>query len=132
MVEIPTTPRPDTLTPRRQAAHRDALRADWRAVVSTLSSNLGNGMVALIAEVSAETVSRWAAGESRNPRPAAERRVRDAYQVYSDLVSVDSPHTVRAWFMGANPLLADESPAEAIAANRIKAVLAAARAFRDE
>ena len=61
-----------------------------------------------------------------------ERRVREAYTIYTDLVRVDSPHTVRAWLMGSNPLLGDDSPAEALAAGRFKAVLAAARAFRDE
>lgn len=132
MSEIPLAPRPDALSFRRQSTHHQAVRADWQVIVHALNTNLGNGLLALIAGVRPETVSRWASGQNKDPRPAMERRVREAYTIYTDLVRVDSAHTVRAWFMGSNPLLGDDSPAEALAADRFKAVLAAARAFRDE
>jgi hypothetical protein len=58
-----------------------------------------------------------------------ERRLREAYQVFQLVQSVESPHTVRAWFIGLNPQLDDESPAEALAEDRFREVMAAARAF---
>lgn len=41
----------------------------------------------------------------------------------------DADPTIRAWFMGMNPQLDDVSPAEALAEDRFREVLAAARAF---
>lgn len=106
--------------------------ATTNGCVHALNTSLGNGFLALVARVRPETVSRWASGQNTDPRPAVERRVRKAYTIYTDLVRVDSPHMVRAWSMGSKPLLGDDSPAEALAAERFKAVPAAARAFRDE
>jgi hypothetical protein len=125
-----TTIKPD-LTMARTSAHRDATSVLWRTVVSTLIENLGVGLVALAAGVTADTVTRWASGEATNPREANERRLRETYRVYRELVAVDAPHTVRAWFMGSNPQLNDDAPVEAIAADRFKETLAAARSFRD-
>lgn len=36
---------------------------------------------------------------------------------------------IRAWFMGMNPQLGDESPIEALREGRVRDVMAAARAF---
>ncbi|WP_454295817.1 hypothetical protein [Salana multivorans] len=122
----------DPLVRSRQRAHSDAVRAEWADVVSTLSANLGNSVVALMAGVASETVSRWSDRRRKvSPHAASERRLRDAYAIYSELVKVDAPHTVRAWFIGSNPYLGDASPAETIAAGDASTVFAAARAFRD-
>ncbi|MFT4220189.1 MAG: hypothetical protein QM611_06695 [Microbacterium sp.] len=58
-----------------------------------------------------------------------ERKLRNTFQVYGLLSSVEGDHTVRAWFMGMNPQLDDDSPAEALAAERFREVASAARAF---
>ena len=101
-------------------------------MVSTLSTHLGNSVVAMMAGVTAETVSRWSDPQRQSsPKPASERRLRDAYAVFTDLTKVDSTHTVRAWFIGSNPYLGEQSPVEAIANDDFKSVLAAARVFRD-
>jgi hypothetical protein len=77
---------------------------------------------------SERTVQRWASGDL-SPSAKDEKVLRDAYQVYALLLTVEGDHTVRAWFMGMNPQLEDESPAEALAAGRNREVMAAARAF---
>jgi hypothetical protein len=41
----------------------------------------------------------------------------------------DSSRVVKAWFIGLNPQLDDESPAEAIREGRLKEAMNAARAF---
>lgn len=122
----------DPLVQSRQSAHGQAVRAAWAEIVSTLSTHLGNVVVAEMAGVTPETVSRWSdPGHKSAPKPASERRLRDAYAIFSDLTRVDSTHTVRAWFLGSNPYLGEASPAEQLAADDFKSVLAAARAFRD-
>ncbi|MCU1419892.1 MAG: hydrolase family protein [Mycetocola sp.] len=47
------------------------------------------------------------------------------------LTTADSAAVARAWFMGMNPHLNDETPAEVLADGRTREVLAAARAFID-
>jgi hypothetical protein len=58
-----------------------------------------------------------------------EAKLRGAFQVFQLLLTEESPHTVRAWFVGLNPQLDDESPATAISEGRIRDVLVAAKAF---
>ncbi len=45
------------------------------------------------------------------------------------LLAEDSVHVVRAWFIGMNPQLNDDSPAGAIRDGRMKEALGAAKAF---
>ena len=68
-------------------------------------------------------------GQDPKPRDEAERRLRAAFQVFHLLLAEDSAHVVRAWFIGMNPQLDDDSPAEAIRDGRLKDTLAAAKAF---
>ena len=94
-----------------------------------LQENLGQRLTALIAGVSdPKGVGRWATKKNL-PQPAIERRLRCAFQVFHLVQSVESPHTVRAWFIGVNPQLEDISPAEAIGEDKFRDVMAAARAF---
>lgn len=132
MEVIELTQMVDPLARRRGVAHSEAVRTQWVEVVASLNEHLGNSIVALMAGVTPETVSRWSHKDHKSrPKPDSERKLRDAFAVFAELVKVDSPHTVRAWFIGSNPYLGDTSPAEMIAAGDSRAVFAAARAFRD-
>lgn len=119
-----------------EASDRIVLRAHGNTVAATvpvlagyLEKHLGRRMTAMLAGVAdSREVARWAKGE-HVPRHDAEVALRAAYQVFQLLADVESPHTVRAWFLGMNPQLDDESPVEAIAAGRRRDVLAAARAY---
>jgi len=64
--------------------------------------------------------------------PGTRANLLAAYRRHLSLQRDLSPHTVRAWFMGANPELGDDSPTEALAADRFKEVFAAARSFQDQ
>jgi hypothetical protein len=101
---------------------------DPRELTGYLQDVLGQRLVAHIAGVDVKRVAAWAKGDS-NPRPEAEERLRMAYRVFHLIQENESPHTVRAWFIGVNPQLNDESPAAAIRDGRFKEVLVAARAF---
>lgn len=114
---------------RDQAAHAAAVKVDTKDIVKFLSENLGPSLTSLIAGVETRTVNRWASNEGGSPRPESERKLRAAFQVFQLVQTVEAAPTVRAWFMGMNPQLDDISPAEAIAEDRVRDTMAAARAF---
>lgn len=58
-----------------------------------------------------------------------ERRLRDAFHVFSLIQEVDGADVARAWFIGMNPELDDDCPVEQLAAGNARAVLAAARSY---
>lgn len=110
-------------------AHERAVSFEIKDVARYLQEALGQRLVAFMAEVSdSKQVGRWAQG-SQAPREEAERRLRAAFQIFHFLLAEESPHVIRAWFIGMNPQLDDDSPAEAIRDGRLKEALAAARAF---
>ncbi len=74
-----------------------------------------------------KAVTLWARGD-RKPHPEAERRLRDAYYITRVLMESESAETVRAWFVGMNPELGDQSPAQTLAQDPTR-VLQAARDF---
>jgi hypothetical protein len=110
-------------------AHRKTVESSIADIVAFLQEVFGQRLVAYLAGVSeTRTVSRWAKGETP-PRPASEARLREAYYIFRLLNTEESPHTVRAWFVGLNPQLDDESPATAIRDDRGRDVRVAAKAF---
>jgi hypothetical protein len=110
-------------------AHRQTTETSIEQITSFLEEVLGRKLVAALAGVAdPKAVGRWAAGE-RSPRAAAEERLRVAYQVFRLLLTEESKHTIRAWFIGLNPQLDDESPVMVIRAGRFQEVMVAAKAF---
>lgn len=98
-------------------------------VARFLREAFGPKLTAYIASVTdPKAVAKWASGEHA-PRPDAQERLRVAFQIFHMLQDRESPHTVRAWFVGLNPQLDDESPATAIQEGRFKDAMVAARAF---
>ncbi len=111
-----------------QAAHDEAVRLDVPDVARVLQDTLGQSLTGLIADVrNVKAVGKWARGE-RTPHPEVAQRLRHAYQVVQLLRPVESPATIRAWFLGLNPLLDDTPPALVLRQDPV-AVLKAARAF---
>src|SRR3954468_10128476 len=101
-----------------QEAHRTTVESTMADIVSFLQEVLGQKLVAYIAGVSdPKAVARWANG-TRTPRGASEERLRGAYQVFQMLNTEESSHTIRAWFIGLNPQLNDESPSSALREGR--------------
>ncbi|MFN8635983.1 MAG: XRE family transcriptional regulator [Chloroflexota bacterium] len=104
------------------------MRSSLPDVAHELERVLGQRLTAAIAGVAdAKAVGKWARGE-RAPRPDAEQHLRDAYYVMRLLLQVETPATVRAWFIGMNPELDDRSPALALGEDAAR-VLQAARTF---
>jgi hypothetical protein len=115
---------------RSDQAHVRAIQSDLVNVVLALIETLGKSLVAVIVGRDAKTVGRWGAG-SNEPGEREEALLRNTLQIVELLTSVDSPSVARAWFMGMNPQLDDNSPAEVVAEGRIRDVMAAARLFVD-
>ncbi len=114
---------------RSEEAHRKTVRSTIADVAAFLQEVLGQKLVAYLAGVTgAKTVGRWASGE-QHPRSAAEQHLRAAYQVFLLLQEGDSAHTARAWLIGLNPQLDDESPVTAIRDGRLRDVMTAARSY---
>jgi hypothetical protein len=114
---------------RSAQAHKRSVTFEIDDIAEFLQENLGQKLVAYMAEVSdAKTVGKWASG-AQKPRPDADSRLRAAFQIFHLLQSEESPHTVRAWFIGMNPQLDDESPAQAIREGRMRDALVAAKAY---
>jgi hypothetical protein len=98
------------------------------SIVKFLVDLLGTKLTSYLVRVDVSTISRWASG-AVTPPLEAERKLRGAYQAARLLLASDADHTVRAWFIGMNPQLDDDSPADLIAEGNTKAVMAAARSF---
>jgi hypothetical protein len=116
------------ISERLAAAHRQAASAPIASVAAYLQEALGQQLVGYMLAADPKTVGRWAA-DKQTPRPEYDERLRHVYHVFQLLLTEESPHTVRAWFVGMNPQLDDESPAAAVRADRVRDVLVAAKAF---
>lgn len=112
----------------RTSAHNRSTQINVQDISETLAGVLGRQLLGSIVNKDPRTILRWVSGESK-PSTEDERRLRNAYQVYALLSSEEGDHTIRAWFMGMNPQLEDNSPAEALAEDRARDVMVAARAF---
>ena len=110
-------------------AHQKAVAFEVKDIARYLQETLGQKLVAYMAGVAdPKRVGRWAKARKHHgptPNAGSERPSRSS--------TCSSPRTARmsarAWFIGMNPQLGDDSPAEAIHDGRLKEALAAARAF---
>lgn len=109
-------------------AYSSAVRDSIHEITALLQNILGQNLVAHIAGVKDEKrVGKWAKGA--NPNPRAENRLRHAYRIAWMLLEEDEEEVVRAWFIGLNPQLGEEAPADAIREERFRDVIDAAEAF---
>jgi hypothetical protein len=110
-------------------AHKTSVEYTVADVVHVLQGHLGQRLTAYVAGVEdVKAVKEWASGR-RNPREGAERRLRATLQIFLLLQSEENAHTARAWLIGMNPQLDDETPADAIREGKVRDVLAAAKAY---
>ena len=114
-----------------ERAHRQAVATTVPEIASRLQEILTRRLTAYIVNVKDEkSVARWARGDVGQIRQATEQRLRVAFEITRLILDAgDEPQTVRAWFIGPNSRLDDQSPAEVVRAGQLKEALAAARAF---
>ncbi len=110
--------------------HNQATRASIKESADTIQRLLGGRLTAYVAGVKdVRTVSRWAAGDITEVRAESEQRLRSTYEIMTLLLRFDGPGTVRAWFIGMNPHLNDDSPADAIHDGRFQETMGVAKIF---
>lgn len=117
--------------PGRQTsdAYEQSVRLPTEQVTRFLLEVLGRSLVMRLAKVTdPNAVGNWASG-ARQPRTANEQRLRTAYRAFQTVSLADSEHAARAWFIGLNPQLDDQTPIDAISEDRLKDVVVAAEAF---
>ncbi|MET7520719.1 XRE family transcriptional regulator [Streptomyces sp. NPDC005480] len=115
-------------------AEADALRTTTElkpdAMARLLQDTFSQRVAAHIAGVDdPKQVGRWAR-QQNTPRIDSESRMRAACQVFTFIANCENRHIARAWMLGMNPQLDDNSPIEAIAEGNFKEVMAAARSFQ--
>ena len=116
--------------PGELQAHRTSVDEAPDAIASFLVELFGVALTAHMAAVDESTVRRWMSKQS-TPNTDNERRLRNASQIARLLLHNDANHTVRAWFIGMNPQLDDEAPADVLRDGRFREAMAAAKAFMD-
>ncbi|MFJ8078233.1 XRE family transcriptional regulator [Streptomyces sp. NPDC096176] len=114
-----------------EIAHVTTTRMRVQDIARFLQEHLGQRITARIAKISdPRQVGKWAAGEAQ-PRQDAEERLRAALQTFQLIQHAEDIYTARAWMIGMNPQLKDETPAQCIADGHFKDVMVAARAYVD-
>lgn len=110
--------------------HETASRLDIHELVRQLNGHLGPTLVAALAGVrDSKLPHKWAKAGGPEPRPEPYARLLAAHRVWSAISNADNDSVARAWFIGANPRLGEESPIMALREGTIREVLAAAQAF---
>ena len=114
-----------------EQAHRQSVAATIPEIAHSLQEILSRRLTAYVTNVKDEkTVARWASGAGVGIRQAHEQRLRVSYEIARLILDAgDAEQTVRAWFIGPNVRLDDQTPADVVRAGHLKDALAAARAF---
>jgi hypothetical protein len=113
-------------------AHAITIRMDIREVIRQLNGHLGATLVATLAGVSDRKLPyRWAKPDGPIPGDEAQQRLLTAHRIWLALAKNEADHAVRAWFIGANPVLDETPPVMALRAGETRDVLKAADAFID-
>ena len=123
-----TTTSATSVAPRQRSAHERAVGSGQNDALRALVAALGKHAVAAIFDKDVRTIERWLK-PGVQMKIDDERRLRDAFNVFSLIEEADDAYVARAWFIGMNPQLDDDSPIEQLAAGNARAVLAAARAY---
>jgi hypothetical protein len=109
-------------------AYRASIEATPTDLAAELQSALGQKLAAFMLNVRPQTFGDWATGD-REPRGKNQEALRHLAHVYKLLAQVDDKHTIRAWFVGMNPMLNDDAPAELASQGKYRDLLIVARAF---
>jgi len=113
-----------------EQVHGQAIRAPIKEAAESLQHLLSGRIAAYIVDVKdAKTITRWATGAVEEIRPESEQRLRAAYEIMTLLLRYEGQGTVRAWFLGMNPHLEDDAPADALREGRLQEALGAAKSF---
>jgi hypothetical protein len=110
--------------------HSGTIRMSIHEVVRQLNAGLGPTLVAaLTGSKDRKLPIRWAHSDGPEPGPDFRRRLLLAHRVWTLIAPEETEPVARAWFIGANPFLDEDTPLTAIREDRARPVVAAASAF---
>lgn len=110
--------------------HTKTTRLTTPELVRQLNAHLGPTLVAALANVRDRKLPhKWAMVDGPVPRDESLRRLQAAHRVWRLISGVENDYTARAWFIGANPRLDEQSPVMQLRDGEVPRVIAAARAF---
>ncbi|MDN5666861.1 MAG: hypothetical protein L0G87_00520 [Renibacterium salmoninarum] len=105
-------------------------RLDIHEITRQLISALGPTLVAALAGSTDRGMpNRWAKGTT--PRQESITRLTLAHRVWTQVEQAEGEHLARAWFIGGNPMLNEDTPITAIRQDRGREVVNAAEAFAE-
>lgn len=113
------------------ADEQETLRmADSRALVRRLTQVLGPTLVSPLAgATNTRGATTRVTPEGPNPNTEAIKRLRCAEAAWRALSEAESDDVARAWFVGGNPRLGEDTPVTAIREGRFTEVVNAVRSF---
>lgn len=118
------------MTTATRDAHKEAITRPLQEIAAELQEALGQRLVAYATGVrSPKLVGRWASGATEKPREEAQVRLRLLYRVKRTLSEVYDDSTIRAFLVGANPDIGDQTPIDAIRDGHGIDAVRAAQAF---
>ena len=111
----------------------ETARENIREIVRRLNSHLGPTLVAALAGTKDRRQPiRWAKPDGPKLSAEFERRIRFAQRVWVAISDAESDSVARAWFIGSNPRLNEDTPMTAIREDRHREVMSALTAFLED
>lgn len=112
----------------RDRAYREATRLPLPKMAEKLQETLGQRITAYAIGIKdPRQIGKYARGET-TPSDVTMDRLRRLYQVTQILSTRETAETIRAWMIGANPLLEDRAPLELLHEEEVEPVAGAAEA----
>ena len=116
----------------RPAYRTGADAADPREVARQLISHLGPTLVAATAGANrVGDAIEWARWDGPMPPDDVARRLELAHRAWTEVASAEGDDVARAFFVGGNPLLGEDTPVTAVREGRATEVMAAVRALTE-
>ena len=113
--------------------HGGTIRMGIHEVARQLNAGLGPTLVAALTGTKDRKLPiRWAHADGPEPGPDFRRRLLLAHRVWTQIAPEETADVARAWFIGANPFLDEDTPLTAIREDRARPVVAAATAFVED
>lgn len=110
--------------------YRKTAQLSTADIARFLQDTLGSKLTAYILGLKdPKMVGKWADGAK--PADDREKLLRDTHTIFQTILQSEDEYVARAWFIGMNPNLDDEAPADVLKEGKVKDVLAAARAYAD-
>ncbi|MEV7608527.1 hypothetical protein AB0N61_03495 [Microbacterium sp. NPDC089320] len=107
--------------------------APTRALARRLTAVLGPTLVSTLAgSKDLRAATGWGSPNGTLPSAYASLRLECAYDVWHKISAAEGDDVARAWFVGGNPWLGDDSPITAIREGRFGDVINAAKACVDD